>query len=342
MGRGVRRARSRRCTATCSGACLRPRSWSRGSSTSGGRDRAGRRRLLIAGGIGLLLLLLSYVPLLVHELQTNFSEVQAALGFLSGGGEPSSMSLPVVSWSSGCASLPGRSSGSSRRRPSRPSSRPPGVIAAVVWRSAAADDAGERRAARWFGLTLLWTTAALTVAASGLATVVPRLPNDHYHAFADPIVFVTVGLGLAALARLPRHARATRRPAGRCLGWEPSPPVRSSSGSSASTSSASRRLSRRTAAGRVATRPRSGSWMRSATKRSARTSSSTASPTSSQAMRSASRSSIVVHRCRSSTPCRPTTGCRTSSSATTCSGRRSALRVAAPPRTRGSRRTASG
>src|SRR4029079_13396984 len=28
-----------------------------------------------------------------------------------------------------------------------------------------------------------------------------RLPNDHYHAFADPMVFVLVGLGSAALIR---------------------------------------------------------------------------------------------------------------------------------------------
>ena len=32
----------------------------------------------------------------------------------------------------------------------------------------------------------------------------PRLPNDHYHAFVDPIVFVSVGLGVAALVRLGR------------------------------------------------------------------------------------------------------------------------------------------
>ena len=209
-------ARSRRCTATSSGACSRPRSWSRGSSTSDGRDRAGRRRLLIAGGIGLLLLVLSYVPLLVHELQTNFSEVQAALAFLSGGGEPSSMSLPVRFLVVGLRVLAWPLVGLITEAPVAAILAASGVIAAVVWRSIAGDDAGERRAARWFGLTLLWTTAALTVAASGLSTVVPRLPNDHYHAFADPIVFVTVGLGLAALARLPRDARA-RAAAGRPL-----------------------------------------------------------------------------------------------------------------------------
>ncbi|HKG18511.1 MAG TPA: hypothetical protein VKB00_02135, partial [Candidatus Limnocylindrales bacterium] len=71
-------------------------------------------------------------------------------------------------------------------------------------------DPSRRFVARWFGLTLLWTIVALTFAAGSLATVIPGLPNDHYHAFADPIVFVVVGLGLAALARW----RPERRPVG--------------------------------------------------------------------------------------------------------------------------------
>ena len=54
---------------------------------------------------------------------------------------------------------------------------------------------------RWFGLGLLWSIAFLTVAAPSLAAVVRGLPNDHYHAFADPMVFVLVGLGAAALIR---------------------------------------------------------------------------------------------------------------------------------------------
>jgi hypothetical protein len=47
----------------------------------------------------------------------------------------------------------------------------------------------------------LWSVLFLTVAAPSLAAVVRGLPNDHYHAFADPMVFVLVGLGLAALIR---------------------------------------------------------------------------------------------------------------------------------------------
>jgi hypothetical protein len=48
-----------------------------------------------------------------------------------------------------------------------------------------------------------------------LATIVPGLPNDHYHAFADPMVFTLVGLGAAALWRGPTSANAE---AGRLVG----------------------------------------------------------------------------------------------------------------------------
>ena len=74
------------------------------------------------------------------------------------------------------------------------------VIAIVVWRWRTDRDA-ERFVVRWFGLGLLWSVAFLTIAAPSLAAVVRGLPNDHYHAFADPLVFVLVGLGAAALVR---------------------------------------------------------------------------------------------------------------------------------------------
>jgi hypothetical protein len=59
----------------------------------------------------------------------------------------------------------------------------------------------ERRASAWFGATLVWSIVALGIAAPTLATVVPGLPNDHYHAFLDPIVFALAGMGAAALWR---------------------------------------------------------------------------------------------------------------------------------------------
>ena len=70
----------------------------------------------------------------------------------------------------------------------------------------------ERQAARWLGLGLLWTGFALTVISPSLATVIPGLPNDHYHAFADPMVFTLVGLGAGALWRV-RPSRTAAPPA---------------------------------------------------------------------------------------------------------------------------------
>jgi hypothetical protein len=73
------------------------------------------------------------------------------------------------------------------------------VVGIVAWRWRAPEP--ERTAVRWLGLGLLWSVLFLAVAAPSLATVVAGLPNDHYHAFADPMVFTLVGLGSAALAR---------------------------------------------------------------------------------------------------------------------------------------------
>ena len=88
------------------------------------------------------------------------------------------------------------------------------VVAIVVlrWR---APDADERLAVRWLGLGLLWTCGFLTVAAPSLAVVIPELPNDHYHAFADPMVVILVGLGAAAAWRAaPSAGRAGPAPGG--------------------------------------------------------------------------------------------------------------------------------
>ena len=76
------------------------------------------------------------------------------------------------------------------------------ITAIVIWRWRAQDgSASERVAVRWLGLGLAWTAIALTLAAPSLATIVPGLPNDHYHAFADPMVFALLGIGAAAAVR---------------------------------------------------------------------------------------------------------------------------------------------
>jgi 4-amino-4-deoxy-L-arabinose transferase-like glycosyltransferase len=166
-----------------------------------------RRSLIRVGAGGFAIIALSFLPLAIHELTSNFSEVQAALAYLRTGGDPSSLTpIPrflvvtsrVVSWplvglitaGLGAAVIAIVS-----------------VLALATWRLVTATGP-ERVAVRWLALGLAWTAIALTVISPSLATVVEGLPNDHYHAFADPIVFVLLGIGAAALWRSPGAAIA--------------------------------------------------------------------------------------------------------------------------------------
>jgi 4-amino-4-deoxy-L-arabinose transferase-like glycosyltransferase len=160
-----------------------------------------RRTLLRMGLVGIGLIALAYVPLVVSELTTDFSETRAALDYLAGGERDPSTANPlvrilivgvrIVTWplvglivDAGAVALLAAAA----------------VIALAAW-LALGPATPERTAARWLGLGLAWSTIALAVAASSLASVVRGLPNDHYHAFADPMVFVLVGIGVAALVR---------------------------------------------------------------------------------------------------------------------------------------------
>ena len=168
------------------------------------RSRAGgaeRRRVLRFGLGGLAIVVLAFVPLAVHELTTNFSEINAALVYIRSGGDPTALGplarflvigARVVSWPlTGLftdAALAGLLATV--------------VVIAIVIGLARLGTLRERQAARWLGLGLLWTVVALTFISPSLATVIPGLPNDHYHAFADPMVFTLVGLGAGALWRV--------------------------------------------------------------------------------------------------------------------------------------------
>ncbi len=170
-----------------------------------------RQAVVRAGLAGLAIIALTYVPLVVHELTTDFAEVRAALDYLQAGGDPAASPLVtrvlvvfirVVSWP-----LTGLITNSLAAAVAALAV----VIGIVIWRWRS-PDADERTAVRWLGLGLLWTASFLTVAAASLAVVVPGLPNDHYHAFADPMVFVLAGLGAAAAWRTWRES-PDRRPA---------------------------------------------------------------------------------------------------------------------------------
>jgi hypothetical protein len=143
----------------------------------------------------------SFLPLVIHELTNDFSETQAALDYLRGSGPPGAngplvnflvIGARVLSWpitglltDAGWVALVAVAV----------------VIGITIW-TGRVGSLRERQAARWLGLGLLWTALALTFLSPSLATVVPDLPNDHYHAFADPMVFTLLGMGAAALWRL--------------------------------------------------------------------------------------------------------------------------------------------
>ncbi len=167
------------------------------------RGPGGERRDVLAAGLGCLAILaIAFLPLALHELTADFSETRAALDFIAAGGEPATLSLParllfvalrVVAWP--LTGLVTDALGAAVLAAAL-------VVAFVIWRSVAGRGP-ERALAAWFAGTLAWSAVALAFAAGGLSTVVAGLPNDHYHAFLDPIVFVVVGLGVAGLWRLP-------------------------------------------------------------------------------------------------------------------------------------------
>lgn len=169
-----------------------------------------RRRRLGRVSVGVIAILaVGFLPLLVNELTTGGSEIRAALGYLIAGRTSSEPAIPVRFAIVGLRMLSWPLTGLITDGFIAAAIASAGVIAIAVWRGRSSDP--DRPAARWLGLGLLWSAAFLTLTAPGLATVVPGLANDHYHAFAGPMVFVLVGLGAAALTEVPARPGATAR-----------------------------------------------------------------------------------------------------------------------------------
>ena len=163
-------------------------------------DDAAMRGLVGAGLAGIGLIALLFVPLLINELQTNFSETRHAIAYFTS--SPSTYGqvdaaerlvitmFRIIGWP-----LVGVITGA-----------PLGAAVAValtlglgVW--AAVSARGEQRVAlRWLGGTIAWSAVALSILAPSLQTVVAGLPNDHYHAFVDPVVIVLLSVAGVALA----------------------------------------------------------------------------------------------------------------------------------------------
>jgi hypothetical protein len=184
------------------------------------RDPEGRARMRRTGWAAVAWIALaaaSYVPLAIHELLNGGSELRALAAFAAGGGGSSAFALPVrivivlvrvLGWPLGglITSAPAAALLTTALLV--------GIVVWLGWLGRAAADERTRFAARWLGLGLAWAILALAVVAPSLATVVPGLPNDHYHAFADPMVVALVGIGLAAVA----HLALARHGSSRMLG----------------------------------------------------------------------------------------------------------------------------
>ncbi len=172
-----------------------------------------RRRPLGRIGVGIAALFaLAYLPLVINEVTTGGSELRAAIAYVGQDRSGAETALPVRLVIVGLRVVAWPLTGLITTGVGVAAVATAAVGGIVAWRSRA-DGAGvaERTAVRWYGLGLAWSVAFLTVTAPSLVSVVPGLPNDHYHAFADPLVVVLAGLGLAALAE------TVRRPLGPAL-----------------------------------------------------------------------------------------------------------------------------
>lgn len=169
-------------------------------------DAARARATLQATAAGLGLAALLFVPLLAYELGSGFEETRHVLDYLTGGASEPPIDpfvgvvitlFRVIGWA--LVGLVTDAAGAAIVTVSA-------VVVLAVWLVFAARGT-ERLAVRWLVLTVAWSAVALTLVAPSLQTVVEGLPNDHYHAYIDPIVFVLVGLTARALTvgSGPRH-----------------------------------------------------------------------------------------------------------------------------------------
>ena len=163
----------------------------------------------ILGGVALLLLL--FVPLLVHEVQTGFLETRGVLDYIAGG-DPSTTG-PVAALLFTLLRVTGWPIIGLVTDVLLLSSIVTAVVIALAvlgLRMARGDGAVGMR---WLVGILGWTVVALAFAAPSLQRVVAGLPNDHYHAFADPVVALVIAIPAAGLfERAVAAWRETRRP----------------------------------------------------------------------------------------------------------------------------------
>jgi hypothetical protein len=173
------------------------------------RDRAIGVGLL--GGVGIIVLL--FVPVLAHELQTGFAETRGFLAYLGAGDEPGAGPLATLAFTL-LRVIGWPLVGLVTDVPQLAAITLAVVVGLGAWGLRTARGA-QATGLRWLVGILGWSTLALAFAAPSLQRVVPGLPNDHYHAYLDPIVVTLIAVPASDLfARALAAWRATRRPAG--------------------------------------------------------------------------------------------------------------------------------
>ncbi len=204
-----------------------PLAWAWGADLVRRRRGAHETRAVLRGGLGAVLVIAAgFLPLLAYELGHGFAETRAILDYIAGGGRAAAGSgviervvlvgLRSITWpvaglvtdrlavslvAAMVVTLLGALALVGRRR--RAEAARPGA--------GTGGSGTDLASARWLAAGLGFSVLALAVFAPSLAVIVPELPNDHYHAFLDPVVLALVGVGLARLAA-PGSGRAAAVP----------------------------------------------------------------------------------------------------------------------------------
>ena len=151
----------------------------------------------------------TYLPLVIHEFGSGGSEVRSAVEFFSAGGESSAVALParllivaarVLSWplTGLITAAPTAALLSTAVVLTLGTILSIGPVARLD-RVEVIARTDVRTVGRWLMLGLGCIIVGLAVGSASLATVVPGLANDDYHAFADPMILAVVAVGLVTL-----------------------------------------------------------------------------------------------------------------------------------------------
>ena len=163
------------------------------------RDDRAASRLGRGSGLGC-------APLVVHELRYDFSETRAIVEYATGanayGQTPPPLpivALAIIAWRVVVWPISGLFS-------TAPLWGVPAAVLTVVALtvSVCLTQGVARQFGRWAAASTVWAVIALSLISPNLALTIPGLPNDHYHAWLDPILFAAIGVAVATLASVSR------------------------------------------------------------------------------------------------------------------------------------------